>query len=153
MKIYLMRHGQAESYAASDAERQLTEKGIAQSRAMADYLKAEPPVKVVSSPLVRACQTAFNVIEPLQHEVPFETCDLLTPDEDPRAVTEWLNTLGDQGPVLVVTHNPLVSLLVSWLVNGHMQGSISMATADVVCVTFETAGPGSAKLAWYEQAS
>lgn len=152
MKIYLMRHGQAESYAASDAERQLTEKGIAQSRAMADYLKAEPPVKVVSSPLIRACQTAFNVIEPLQHEVPFETCDLLTPDEDPRVVTEWLNTLGNQGPVLLVTHNPLVSLLVSWLVNGHMQGSISMSTADVVCVTFETAGPGSAQLVWYEQA-
>lgn len=152
MKLYLMRHGQAESYAASDAERQLTEKGIAQSRAMADYLKAELPVRVVSSPLIRACQTAFNVIEPLLHEVPFETCDLLTPDEDPRAVTEWLNTLGDEGPVLLVTHNPLVSLLVSWLVNGHMQGSISMSTADVVCVTFAAAGPGSAQLAWYEQA-
>lgn len=152
MKLYLMRHGQAESYAASDAERQLTDKGVAQSRAMAEHLKAEPPAKVISSPLVRACQTAFNVMEPLQHEVPFETCDLLTPDEDPRLVTEWINKQGHPGPLLLVTHNPLVSLLVSWLVNGHLQGSISLATADIVCLSLETAAPGSAQLQWYEQA-
>lgn len=152
MKLYLMRHGQAESYAASDAERQLTEKGIDQSRAMAMHLQADPPVKVVSSPLVRACQTAYNVIEPLQQDVPFETCDLLTPDDDPRAVADWINSLVGASPVLVVTHNPMVSLLVSWLVNGHLQGSISLSTADMVCLELEHAGPGTATLAWYEQA-
>jgi phosphohistidine phosphatase len=152
MKLYLMRHGQAESYAASDAERQLTEKGIAQSRAMASFLASEPPVRVISSPLVRACQTAFNVVEPLQHDVPFDTCDLLTPDEDPRAVADWIGSLLTDSPVLVVTHNPLVSLLVSWLVNGHLQGSLSLATADVVCLELEQAGPGTATLLWYEQA-
>lgn len=154
MKLYLMRHGQAESYAASDAERQLTDKGIAQSRAMASFIKHQAPVKVISSPLVRACQTAFNVIEPLQQDVPFETCELLTPDEDPRAVADWIKSLlSGQGPVLLVTHNPLVSLLVSWLVHGHLQGSISMATADIVCLTLDDAGPGTAHLEWYEQAS
>lgn len=152
MKVYLMRHGQAESYAASDAERQLTDRGVAQSRAMAAYLKDDPPAKVIASPLVRACQTAFNVVEPLQQDVPFDTCDLLTPDEDPRAVTDWLKTQASESPVLLVTHNPLVSLLASWLLHGHMQGSISMATADMVCMTLEEPGPGSAQLLWYEQA-
>lgn len=152
MKLYLMRHGQAESYAASDAERQLTDKGVAQSRAMAVHLQPDPPVKVISSPLVRACQTAYNVIEPLQHDVPFDTCDLLTPDDDPRAAAEWINTLGGVGPVLLVTHNPLVSLLVSWLVHGHLQGSVSLSTADMVCLELAQAGPGTATFVWHAQA-
>ena len=152
MKLYLMRHGQAESYAASDAERQLTDKGVAQSRAMSRCLQNDPPRRVIASPLVRACQTAFNVVEPLQHDVPFETCDLLTPDEDPKAVVEWIGTLTGADPVLLVTHNPLVSLLVSWLVNGHFQGSLSLSTADLVCLELDQAGPGSARLMWYEQA-
>lgn len=151
-KIYLMRHGQAEAYAASDAERQLTDKGVAQSRSMSVHLQADPPAKVIASPLVRACQTAFNVVEPLQHDVPFDTCDLLTPDEDPRRVTEWLATLPDVGPVLLVSHNPLASLLVSWLVHGHLQGTLSMATADIVCLSIGEPGPGTATLEWYEQA-
>lgn len=152
MKLYLMRHGQAESYAASDAERQLTERGIDQSRAMADYLKDEPPVKVIASPLVRACQTAFNVVEPLQHDVPFDTCDYLKPDEDPNDVVEWLKTVEGDGPLLLVSHNPLVSLLTSLLVNGHLQGSLSLATADIVCLTLDIPAAGGAQLLWYQQA-
>lgn len=152
MKLYLMRHGQAESFAASDAERQLTERGIAQSRAMAQYLKVEPPAKAIASPLVRACQTAFNVVEPLQHEVPFGTCEYLVPDEDPRQVLEWLKTVECDGPLLLVTHNPLVSLLVSYLIHGHMQGSISLATADLVYLDLTAPVAGGAQLLWYQQA-
>ena len=35
MQIYIMRHGEAENFAASDAERPLTARGIAQSQLMA----------------------------------------------------------------------------------------------------------------------
>ncbi|CBL45174.1 Phosphohistidine phosphatase [gamma proteobacterium HdN1] len=152
MKVYLMRHGQAESYAASDAERQLTEKGVSQARAMASVLASAPPVKAIASPYVRACQTALNVIDALPQDIPFETCDCLTPDEDPRTVLSWLATLSGPGPVLIVSHNPLVSLLVSLLVYGHQQASIAMSTADIACVSYDQLGAGTATLEWFEAA-
>jgi phosphohistidine phosphatase len=62
MKIYVMRHGPAEDFAASgsDADRALTPAGRDRVRAVAKLLAAqeEAPRIIVSSPLVRALQTA-----------------------------------------------------------------------------------------------
>lgn len=62
MKIYVMRHGPAEDFAASgsDADRALTPSGRARVRAVAQLLRThdEAPQAIVSSPLVRALQTA-----------------------------------------------------------------------------------------------
>ncbi len=62
MKLYLMRHGPAEDVAESglDADRMLTPKGRERVRDVAKLLVAEDeaPLHVMSSPLVRAVQTA-----------------------------------------------------------------------------------------------
>jgi len=62
MKIYIMRHGSAEDFAASghDADRALTASGRERVRSVAKVLGAhdEAPKLIVSSPLVRALQTA-----------------------------------------------------------------------------------------------
>ncbi len=62
MKLYLMRHGIAHDSAESglDADRALTPKGRDRVRDVAAYLlrEAEVPLHIVSSPLVRALQTA-----------------------------------------------------------------------------------------------
>ena len=65
MKLYLMRHGPAEDRAESgfDADRALTPKGRDRVRDVAQCLMAEDeaPLHIVSSPLVRAVQTAEGV--------------------------------------------------------------------------------------------
>ncbi len=62
MKLYLMRHGPAEDHAGSglDADRALTSKGRDRVRDVAKCLMdaGEVPLHIVSSPLVRAVQTA-----------------------------------------------------------------------------------------------
>ena len=62
MKLYVMRHGPAEDQAASgiDEDRALSTPGRERVRAVAKILTAEgeEPAQVVTSPLVRAVQTA-----------------------------------------------------------------------------------------------
>jgi phosphohistidine phosphatase len=62
VKLYVMRHGPAEDHAASgvDGHRALTESGRERVRAVARLLVevGEEPVNLVTSPLVRAVQTA-----------------------------------------------------------------------------------------------
>jgi phosphohistidine phosphatase len=62
MKLYVMRHGPAEDQSASgvDGERALTAAGRERVRAVARRLveEGEEPSQVVTSPLVRAVQTA-----------------------------------------------------------------------------------------------
>src|SRR2546427_6444673 len=62
MKLYIMRHGPAEDDAPSgrDADRALTPPGRDKTRSVARALASEneAPLAIVSSPLVRALQTA-----------------------------------------------------------------------------------------------
>ena len=61
MKLYVMRHGPAEDHhAAGDAARALTTSGRERVRQVAELLvtEGEAPKHIVSSPLVRALQTA-----------------------------------------------------------------------------------------------
>lgn len=154
MKLYLMRHGQAESFAETDAARALTERGVAQSRSQGAHLKQHLPRIIYSSPYLRAVQTTRAVIEALGRDVPHEMVEGITPDDDPIEVLGWLQQINQPGPILVVSHNPLVSSLVSLLLSGHTQGSLAMGTADIVCVELgEVPGPGTGHLLWVERAS
>lgn len=153
MKLYVMRHGQAESFADSDAARPLTERGVAQSRRQAGHLRSHPPRSIYSSPYLRAVQTTEAMLEGLGKDIPHHVVDGITPDDDPLQVLGWLQGLSTQGPVLMVSHNPLVSALVSLLVSGHTQGSLALGTADIVCLDLgPVAGPGNARLLWVERA-
>ena len=62
MKLYVMRHGSAEDHAESgvDGDRALTSAGRERVRAVAKLLvdSGEEPMHIISSPLVRAVQTA-----------------------------------------------------------------------------------------------
>jgi phosphohistidine phosphatase len=70
MKLYVMRHGPAEDDSATgrDADRALTTAGRERVRAIAAALmeKGEAPFMVLSSPLVRALETAEIVAEVTQ---------------------------------------------------------------------------------------
>ena len=62
VRVYLCRHAKAAD-GERDELRELTAKGVGQARALAERLAAaaEPPVLVLSSPLVRARQTADEI--------------------------------------------------------------------------------------------
>jgi phosphohistidine phosphatase len=117
VKLYVMRHGPAEDYAASgrDFDRALTTSGRERVRAVALRLAEmdEAPKQVVSSPLVRAQQTGEIVAKELRLGS-IETERELAPGGDGATFARSAATLGRKR-IMVVGHEPDLSELVSQL--------------------------------------
>lgn len=147
--LYIMRHGHATAQAATDAQRPLSGHGVKEVESAAAHLAGVVPDVFWASPYLRAQQTAEIIKEAAELSIPFETIDTITPDDHPAAVAQALSELGEKSAILMVSHNPLVSALVSWLVDGHYQGGYGMQTANIACLEFdEVIGPGLGVLQW-----
>ncbi|MEH3023190.1 MAG: phosphohistidine phosphatase SixA [Pseudomonas oryzihabitans] len=128
MKLWLLRHGEAEARAPSDELRELTLAGQAAVLRSADQLHAADLQLILTSPYVRARQTAALVQRQLAwigevREVPWAT-----PEGHPERALLELERLGVER-LLLVTHNPFVGELAGWLLHGHRQAPVPMGTA------------------------
>lgn len=109
MKFYLMRHGEAETYAASDQARQLTNRGSQQIRERILTLNESLSDIdcIVHSPFVRTTQTAEIVAEVLNIEKVISS-NLWIPNADTQysieSVEEFVET-----PTIFITHMPLIA--------------------------------------------
>ena len=124
MKIFIMRHGEAEVVASSDETRRLTDYGRKQSISQGQWLKthlnstALSVQKVIVSPYVRAQETFELVnlaLDNILNDV--ETWSGVTPYGNATLVADYLSVLQKQGveSVLLVSHLPLVGSIVSEL--------------------------------------
>ena len=100
MKLWLLRHGEAEAIARTDAQRELTPHGRKEAKQSAKHLPPQGVSKIVASPYVRAQQTAQIVCEVLAHHPVIETVDWLTPDGDLRLALDYLDALAGQPSTL-----------------------------------------------------
>ncbi len=128
MKLWILRHGEAEAHAPSDAERNLTEHGRGEVLRSAAHLIGQPISAIIASPYARAQQTAQLVSEALGFEPQIRTVPWLTPDSNPLHVLEKLDTDAD---VLLVSHQPLVGSLISLLQHGHLRQPQPMHTGSL----------------------
>src|SRR6202008_5044885 len=80
MNLYLLRHAEAEEEAASDGERQLTERGREQARTVGRFCARNDlyPEKIITSPLARAQQTAKIVADELKVTNRVQVCGFAT---------------------------------------------------------------------------
>jgi phosphohistidine phosphatase len=120
MEIYILRHGIAESQRAgrADSERKLTEEGREKLRlVLARARKAGvAPSLVLTSPLVRAVQTAEVAAQALGYAGEIEKTDALVPSSSSRQVWRLLRSRADETAVLLSGHEPLLSETASYLV-------------------------------------
>lgn len=130
MKLWIMRHGQAQSQAVSDSARELTDAGRKEVLTSASHLQGRPLQRVLVSPYVRAQQTAAVVQGVLQADITQLTVDWLTPDSDPFEALRQLDALG-LDEVLLVSHQPLVGSLTGLLAHGNLQQPQPMNTASL----------------------
>jgi phosphohistidine phosphatase len=104
MLVFLVRHAHAEKGDPDDL-RPLSERGRNEARAVADQLAEHdtPPTLVLTSPLLRARQTA----EPIAHASGAElrVDERLAPGLTPDGLLAALDD-DEQGPVAVVGHQP-----------------------------------------------
>ena len=126
MNLYLLRHGIAVDPSApdfaKDAERPLTPKGkrrLLQIAKAMGALKIAPDV-ILSSPYVRAKQTAELVAKTLKRRKKLKFTDELTPGGNPRALIQQLNELRPKPKnILLVGHEPYLSKLIALLTAGN----------------------------------
>jgi phosphohistidine phosphatase len=130
VKLWILRHGEAEPRANSDAERRLTSHGREQVLYSAALLLGQPLQAILVSPYVRAQQTAALVQETLDFPQPLRTVAWLTPESSVREAITELEKLGFEH-VLLVSHQPLVGALVGMLEHGHLQQPAAMSTASL----------------------
>ncbi len=145
MKVWVLRHGEAEPQARSDDQRELTEHGRRQVLRSAAHLLGQPLDAILASPYVRAQQTAALVHDALAFAEPLTTVSWLTPDSDPARVIAELDALNLDN-VLLVSHQPLVSSLLGLLVHGSRQSGEPMSTASLAELQGEAALAGLMRL-------
>jgi phosphohistidine phosphatase len=125
MNLYILRHGIAVEHGAAgyknDDERPLTSKGERKVRMIAKAINAlEISFDVIlSSPLVRARETAEIVAEALKAKKRLELTDTLTPQESAKSLIEYLVEQGAVDDVLLVGHEPFLSRFISLLISGN----------------------------------
>ncbi|MCW9709736.1 phosphohistidine phosphatase SixA [Avibacterium sp. 21-586] len=118
MKIFVMRHGEAQTLAPSDSARPLTENGKQQSYQQGQWLYAINAEldKVLVSPYLRAQQTFEQVNLAFQNQLQSkqETWEGITPYGDASLVRDYLHLLAEEGVqnLLIISHLPLVGDIV-----------------------------------------
>lgn len=136
MKIYLLRHGNA-SNGYPDSSRTLSLEGRAEVTNLAQYLKKSGhamPKLVWHSPYRRAVETMeifLKITEPEGVQVHMR--ENITPEDNLHALIEALSEL--QEDLLIVGHNPFLSILTSLLVSGERSRiRIHLPTSGLVCL-------------------
>ncbi|UYG08572.1 phosphohistidine phosphatase SixA [Halomonas sp. M4R1S46] len=146
--LLIMRHGEAGA-GSPDPDRRLTERGEREAARMGAWLAARHDLdlsrlRLLSSPYRRARQTAEWVAEALG--VTVETLPLITPDDPPQAVVDWLLGQADDRPLLLVSHMPLVGALTGLLVDGRADRGLGFPTAAIAELAAEVRAAGCARL-------
>jgi phosphohistidine phosphatase len=120
MEVYLLRHGIADddSPTGRDADRPLTDQG---RRKLHEVLKlaaaaSVAPAVVVSSPYLRAKQTAEIATELLGCKEEIHYANALTPEADPEELwMEIRNAYRGHSSVLLASHEPLMGRSLGYL--------------------------------------
>jgi phosphohistidine phosphatase len=121
VEIYLLRHGIAEDSppGGHDADRELTAEGKRKLRAVLRRAKEAGvrPALILSSPLVRARQTAELAAEVLGVAEPVLQTRALEPNSDPHEVWEEIRIHKEEERLLMAGHEPLFSHLAAYLLD------------------------------------
>lgn len=156
MDLYLLRHAIAVARDTEgirdDSDRPLTDKGVSKLRRVARGMRALGLSfdLILTSPFTRALQTAEIVADALDASQAPERTPHLAPDGDPRALIDLLRSRrGPKGSVLVVGHEPYLGQLISVLVSGDEQVTMTMKKAGLCKLDAQTLRYGRcASLEW-----
>ncbi len=135
MKLYLIRHASADTRGIQypdDSKRPLIEKGFLQAETLRNFLNTTGISfdKLCSSPYLRATQTALALQNISKTEMVL-TKNLLTSDY--ASLIEELKSYPKSSNIALIGHEPLMSGLASYLLNGReFQVNIKFKKAAVM---------------------
>lgn len=153
LELYLIRHGVAaergEEY-PDDSKRPLTSQGISRLRREAKALDALDISfdLILSSPLVRAKQTADVFAEGMKSKPAVATTDALTPAGSPAAVIQELGKHMRKAKIALVGHEPNMGELAAHLIAGKV--ALPFKKGAICRIDFAVFPPkGKGQLIWF----
>ena len=147
MEIYLLRHAIAEENSPSgrDHDRRLTDEGRDKLRRVLERAAAAgvEPSLILSSPLVRAVQTAEMAAHELGYSGKIVRVDCLAPDGSPSDIWKELRGRRDESAVLLAGHEPLFSATTAYLL-GCTRSMVDFRKAGLVRIDVQGFGAAPA---------
>ncbi len=150
MKLYFLRHGIAadrEDWQGSDFDRPLTGEGCErmerEAKAISE-LRIDPDV-ILTSPLVRAKQTAQILAKGLKLENRLKEDERLSPGFDVQRLRSILRDRAGDESIVLVGHEPDLSETAGELTGG---ARIAMKKGGLALVELDGGSSSSGELAW-----
>ena len=154
MNIYLLRHGIAAEKGKDYPEdffRPLVPEGVKETRAVAQGMKRLriKPDRVLSSPLVRARETAAIVAKVLGVSEKLECSDLLAPGSLFSGLVQDLRSREVIENILLVGHEPFLGCLIGYWTNGRNEAFAPLKKSGLCKLEVESVRNGRcAELKW-----
>jgi|SRR5215471_8968539 len=147
MNLFILRHAEAVAEASSDAERPLTERGMKQAKAVGRFCCDHEilPELVLSSPLVRALETARVVADALEVADRLKIEGFLKPAMGVEAVISSLEKYADRTSIMLVGHEPDLSELASVLLGSGTE-SLHIRKGTLLRLSLPILKPGAGTL-------
>lgn len=141
MKIYLIRHSNAVDPGTpgyeDDSLRPLTEKGRDKMKDIASALKEldVKPDLIVSSPYIRAQQTAEILAKVLKYKQELAFSEALVPMGNADNIIGEINEKYSVDELVLVGHEPCLSVLIGTLIAGNPELTINLKNGGVCCLS------------------
>ncbi len=157
MELYFLRHALAVEPGTGgfshDSERPLTAEGVEKMKKTVQGMRQLEIAldHIVSSPYVRAKQTAEIVAKGLGFHQEIKTSDALTPNADFKSFLKLLKAFGADQKILLVGHRPSIGEFVSLLTVGQSSETIDFKPGGFCRVKMpDINGPGAlGQLKWF----
>ena len=138
--VYIVRHGKAAPASATvaDADRMLTDTGVARTCKIAEYMAESRPVidHIISSPAERAYDTALIIADKLGIPVKKVVAEEKLFTGDDSDYLDLIEGLDDSvNSVMLVGHNPVITVVANRFANPKID---SLPTTGVVSVYLDT---------------
>lgn len=141
MKLWLLRHGEAEPRLQDHPERVLTARGQQEAAETACQLLGQPIDLMLVSPYRRAQQTAEQVCRVVEYQGPKIVADWALPESSPLEAVRHLDAY-PQANLLLVTHQNFVGALASLLIEGETRHGLPFHTGSLACLEGEAIAAG-----------
>jgi phosphohistidine phosphatase len=143
MQLYILRHGIAEDGkpGGNDADRALTTEGKKKLREILQVAKKAgvSPTLIISSPYRRAIESAQVAVEVLGYKDKVLETNALIPTSDPKPVWEEIRVHKSESQLMLVGHEPLLSMLIGYLLAAPSL-SIDLKKGALVRIDFDSFG-------------
>jgi len=138
--VYIVRHGKAVPASANvaDADRLLTDTGVARTWKVAQFMAESKPVidHIIASPAERAFTTALIIADKLGIQAAKVVAEEKLFTGDDSDAIELMAALDDSvNSVMIVGHNPVITMLANHFASPKLD---SLPTTGVVSVHLDT---------------